>query len=135
MKIMSIAVVLLVIGLAALAIYVRLTPVTPKPVSLDYSKDTAMTGGFVAVRAFDGDAAAVLERLTQVALMTPRTTLVSQEPLTFVTRSRGFGFPDVTQVWVRDGTLTVHAHLVYGKADLGVNKARVLAWLEALGPL
>ena len=34
-----------------------------------------------------------------------------------------------------DTDLAVHAHLVFGAADLGVNKARVLAWLDQLGPL
>ena len=64
-----------------------------------------------------------------------RTAILSTDPLRFVTRSRVMGFPDITQVFVRDGVLTIHAHLVFGSSDLGVNKARVLAWLDQLGPL
>jgi uncharacterized protein (DUF1499 family) len=41
----------------------------------------------------------------------------------------------VTTVQVRDGVLLIHAHLGIGKSDLGVNKARVLDWLDRLGPL
>ena len=57
---------------------------------------------------------------------------VASDPLTFVTRSRVIGFPDVTVVEERDGKLAISAHLVYGGSDLGVNKARVLALLASL---
>lgn len=115
--------------------YVRLAPVTPMRVTQSYRADTDIAGGYVAVRTFEGDAAEVLARVSQVALATPRTVQISDRPLTFVTRSRVMGFPDVTQVIVQGNRLTVHAHLVYGASDMGVNKARVLAWLEQLGPL
>ncbi len=134
MKILMIAGVLLVL-FAGLSAYVRLAPVDLPMETQKYTSDTELAGGFVAVREFTEDVSAVLARLTQVALATPRTKVVAQDPLTFVTRSRGFGFPDVTQVTVMENTLTIHAHSVYGKSDLGVNKARVLAWLDALGPL
>tara|TARA_R110002051_G_scaffold52574_1_gene99757 strand:- start:1704 stop:2102 length:399 start_codon:yes stop_codon:yes gene_type:complete len=127
-----VGVVLLLIGLS---VYVRTAPVRPLAVEGQYTADTDLAGGYVAVRRFEGDACDRIARLTQIAQATPRTRILSTDPLRFVTRSRVIGFPDITQVFVQDGVLTVHANLVFGAADLGVNKARVLAWLEQLGPL
>jgi len=127
------AVVLLLV--VALSVYVRMAPVTPRAVQGQYQADTDLAGGYVAVRRFQGEASDLIARLTQIADATPRTRILSTDPLRFVTRSRVIGFPDITQVFVRDGVLTIHANLVFGVADLGVNKARVLAWLDQLGPL
>lgn len=134
MKTVIIVVTILVL-LVGVAVYVRLAAVDVPEVAQVYVADSDLTGGYVAVREFEGERDDVLARLTQVALATPRTVLVTDQPLTFVTRSRLFGFPDVSQVTAVDGVLTTKAHLVYGKSDMGVNKARVLAWLAALGPL
>lgn len=135
MKILLLVGCLVALLLLAVSAYVRLAPVTSPKISKSYAEDTTLAGGYVAVRPFTGDAQAVLARVEDIAMKTPRTTRLAGVPMTFVTRSRGFGFPDVTQVRAEGGRLTIYAHLVYGKADLGVNKARVLAWLDALGPL
>lgn len=95
--------------------------------------DTKTDGGFTAVRKVTSDD--VLARLTDIALSTPRTVQLSDNPLRFVTRSRLMGFADITTVELRDDTLCIHAHLTMGRSDLGVNKARVLDWLDRLGPL
>lgn len=118
-----------------LGFYVRRAPV---PLILDVPRveaDTATSGGFTAVRPFDGDAEDLIARIMQIALATPRTQKLSDNPLQFVTRSRVIGFPDVTAVDVHGGVLIIHAHSVYGQSDLGVNKARILDWLDRLGPL
>lgn len=52
----------------------------------------------------------------------------------FVVRSALFGFPDHVSVKFLDvkggkSTLAVYARSVYGRSDLGVNRARTLAWL------
>lgn len=75
-----------------------------------------------------------LDHLAWIALEAPRTHLKYQEDDLFavVTRSRRIGFPDITVAWVADGSLHIHAHLVYGKKDMGVNEQRVDAWLEKL---
>lgn len=119
----------------ALAFFVRRAAVTPSKIHETYEADTQLVGGYVSVRRFDGDASAILERLRAIALATPRTEQLDQAQLTFVTRSPMARFPDVTQVFIEGQTLTIHAHLVYGKSDFGVNKARVLDWLDRLGPL
>ncbi|MFT5067789.1 MAG: hypothetical protein ACJAXK_001016 [Yoonia sp.] len=118
-----------------LAFYVRRAPVAPKLDVPQVAADTELAGGFIAVRPFDGNADDLIARITQIALATPRTQKLSDNPLQFVTRSRVVGFPDVTSVDIQDGVMLIHAHLVYGKFDMGVNKARVLDWLDRLGPL
>ncbi|QDC09370.1 DUF1499 domain-containing protein [Oceanicola sp. D3] len=71
-------------------------------------------------------------RLKKVALEDSRT--VSPAPGAYVTRSAVWQFPDVTRVW-RDeaGALHIHAHLVIGKGDLGVNRKRLERWLAEAG--
>ena len=71
-------------------------------------------------------------RLREVALAEPRTEKTAAG--TYVTRSRLWGFPDITRVW-RDaaGALHVHAHLVIGRGDMGVNRKRLERWLVAAG--
>ncbi len=126
---------LLVAVAAGISAYVRLMPISPTAVTQNYVTDTDLPGGFVAVREFSGNSSDALARVKAIALATPRTVRVAQNPLTFVTRSAGFGFPDITQVMIQNDKLIIHAHLVYGKSDLGVNKTRVLEWLDAIGPL
>ena len=126
---------LLVAVAAGISAYVRLMPISPTAVTQNYVTDTDLPGGFVAVREFSGNSSDALARVKAIALTTPRTVRLAQNPLTFVTRSAGFGFPDITQVMIQNDKLIIHAHLVYGKSDLGVNKTRVLEWLDAIGPL
>jgi uncharacterized protein (DUF1499 family) len=55
----------------------------------------------------------------------------------YVARSSVFNFPDLITVQVRPETpdtsdLIVWSRSVYGESDLGVNRKRALAWLDAL---
>ena len=52
--------------------------------------------------------------------------------ITYVTRSRVFGFPDYTTVRQAGDTLEIHGRLRFGESDMGVNAARVDGWLERL---
>lgn len=127
---MRILLAILVVVVGALA-YVRLAPVkltaTAMPTAVgDYPE----AGGFTAVR--DVNEAVTLEAVEAAMLALPRTVKVANDPLTFVTRSRVIGFPDVTVVQERDGMLAISAHLVYGSSDFKVNKTRVLALLASL---
>lgn len=101
--------------------------------------DYADAASFRAERKITAPAQEVLAAVSQIAMSTPRTSVLAgsaQEGLiTFVTRSRVFGFPDYTTVSVQDDTLVIYARLRFGKADLGVNAARVRQWLKGLGPL
>ncbi|MBS8227452.1 DUF1499 domain-containing protein [Vannielia litorea] len=71
-------------------------------------------------------------RLKAVALADDST--VSPREGTYVTRSLIWRFPDITRVW-RDsaGALHVHAHLVFGRSDLGVNRRRLERWIAEAG--
>ncbi|MBE0412860.1 DUF1499 domain-containing protein [Yoonia sp.] len=139
LRILTILILLIVAGMA----YVRLAPMDPARVHQASAPqppgDYAATGGFTAVRTIIAPAAQVLATLEQRALATPRTRVVAgrvdQGMITFVTRSRIMGFPDYTTVQVDGDTLTIHGRLRFGQSDLGVNRARVQGWLDALGPL
>lgn len=145
-------VLLLVFGvLVAASVYVRMAPddiaaihvtAAPQPVG-----DYPATGGFTAVRQITAAPDDLLRAVTQAALATDRTqTLagtVDAGLITFITRSRLFGFPDYTTVSIIPAAtvenagplLMITARLRYGKSDMGVNQARVDGWLAALGPL
>lgn len=127
---MRILLAILVIVAGAM-VYFRLAPVKFTRVEMPAALgDYPTAGGFTAVRALTERV--TLDAVTAAMLALPRTTQVADAPLTFITRSRGFGFPDVTVLEVRDGTLAVSGHLVYGKSDLGVNQKRILQVLASL---
>jgi uncharacterized protein (DUF1499 family) len=75
-----------------------------------------------------------LDHLAWIVLETPRTKVMHQEDdlITVVSRSRVVGFPDITVAWIAEGALHIHAHLVYGRSDLGTNKKRADEWLAML---
>lgn len=122
----------LVLGFAA---YVRLAPSDPerwnRPIEVDADRD--LEGG--AMRRVAG-AGPRLDRLDEIARATPRTEVlagsVDDGRITYVTRSKLWGFPDYTTVQ-RDGAdLALFARLRFGKGDMGVNKARLDDWIARL---
>ena len=122
--------------LAAYAAYVRLAPHDPARWHVAVGPGPAeevAAGGYTLRRpAQTGDLAA----LDRIALATPRTFRLAGSPeagrITWVTRSRVFGFPDYTTAELADGELRVTARLRFGLGDSGVNRARVRRWLAAL---
>jgi uncharacterized protein (DUF1499 family) len=83
----------------------------------------------------------LLARFDTIARAHPRTSVVAGTLdsliITYVQRSRFIGFPDyltVKAVALESGSaLIVYSRSRYGQSDLGVNRARVEAWLAALG--
>ena len=79
-----------------------------------------------------------LERLHVIATQAPRTDVlagsVSDGMVTYITRSRVFGFPDYTTVQQDSDTLRIYGRLRFGRSDFGVNRERVDRWLDALQP-
>ncbi|WP_424833446.1 DUF1499 domain-containing protein [Ruegeria sp.] len=77
-----------------------------------------------------------LARLDAVARETPRTSVlagsVQEGMVTYLTRSRVFGFPDYTTVQQDGNMLRIYARLRFGRRDFGVNKARVDGWLTSI---
>ena len=127
-----IALVLLAAALAGALAFIRLAPSEPMrwhqmPETIT---DRDLDGG--AMRRVEGDLAA----LDRIIRGTPRTRVlagsVAEGMVTYVTRSRVFGFPDYTTVR-RDGEmLEIYARLRFGRSDLGVNADRVDRWLGRL---
>jgi uncharacterized protein (DUF1499 family) len=78
-----------------------------------------------------------------LAMALPRATRLAGGPdglwTTYVHRSRLMGFPDYTSVRVTEtddgATLGIFGRARFGGSDLGVNRARVEKWLEALAPM
>ncbi len=141
-------VLLIVLVLAASAeLWVRFAPTDPARWNVRPAMpapgpgDWPETGGFKAQRIVPGEPGAVLAALDAIARNTPRTKRIAGSPgdglATYVTRSRLWGFPDYTTISALPagtGTkLGIHARLRYGTSDFGVNRARVEAWLDALG--
>ncbi len=83
---------------------------------------------------------ALLARFDAIARAQPRTRVVAGDPdslmITYVQRSRVFGFPDyltVKAMAMEGGAgLIIWSRARYGRSDFGVNRARVEAWLAAL---
>ncbi len=134
--------ILALIVLAA-GLYVRLAPSDPgrwhrwelPPMA---AGDYPMPNGHVAIGGVAGPQ--VLTQLDAIIMATPCTKRlagsVDQGMITYVTRSRLWGFPDYTTVrltqtgaaWV----LAINGRSRFGKSDVGVNKARIDGWLAGI---
>lgn len=130
-------------------IYIRAAPhnttaehVIP-PIGAEPDAPDIMEGSAVYAQVFTAPPADLLARLNTIALATPRTSVlagsVSGGMITYVTRSRVFGFPDYTTVEVIEDEVgsraTLYGRLRFGKSDFGVNSQRISGWLQAVQPL
>jgi uncharacterized protein (DUF1499 family) len=95
----------------------------------------------IATPAYPVPAARLYQLVMDVALAQPRTFLASTDPAArqahFVTRSAWLNFPDLVTAQVGElgpdaSALTLYSRSVYGYSDLGVNRQRLNAWLDAL---
>ena len=91
-------------------------------------------GGAMRVVA-DADKNA-LQQLDAIARAWPRTRVltgaVDEGMITYVTRTALWGFPDYTTVRLNDAQLELYGRLRFGRRDMGVNRARLEAWLRQL---
>lgn len=84
--------------------------------------------------------AEALDRVKTVAAGWPRTSILFGDSasgrISFVTRTKLWGFPDVTTVEASSGQggvhLSIFARQRFGQDDGGVNRARVKAWVKQL---
>lgn len=141
MRIMKYVIVLLLI-LMAVALYVRLAPSDPARWHVDpRAVDAPDAGGYRIELSLPLPPEDALEAFERIALATARTHLLAGSPqdgrITFVTRSRLWGFPDYTTVAAMPAPggsqLVVLARLRFGGGDMGVNRDRITLWLEELG--
>lgn len=133
MRIVVIVVAAVLVLVAGLAIYVRVAPSDPQRwhEMPDDVTDRDLEGGAMrVVAAQEGD----LARLHGIIMDTPRTSVlagsVEEGMITYVTRSKVFGFPDYTTVEQAGGEIRLYGRLRFGKSDMGVNAKRVDGWLN-----
>ena len=136
---------LIALGVVVLVLaYVRLAPSDPdrwhQAAMPSGTESKEFARGYVWRKPITGDGRAEMARLDQVAMVTDRTERlagsVEAQQITYVTRSKVFGFPDYTTVSViggPDGTniLEIYGRLRFGRSDLGVNANRVKSWVAA----
>ncbi|MEM1232735.1 MAG: hypothetical protein AAGH70_01285 [Pseudomonadota bacterium] len=125
----TILAILCVVVLAAMA-YVRFTPVSAeagkgRPSEQAVGSYASEGGHYEVVSAENFDR----ERLEAAILNHPRSERLADG--VYATRTAIWAFPDIIHVWEGTDTLHIAAHLVYGRKDLGMNRARVESWLEA----
>lgn len=124
---------ILVVGMIAGLAFIRLAPTDiarwHKPVGNAETTDGAGWSARV-VQAAPG----LLSDLHQGMLSLPRTELVAGSVgdgrLTYITRSRWFGFPDYTTIEQVEGQIKLYARLRFGASDLGVNAKRLDGLLQ-----
>ena len=150
MKILFRVLLLLVLGIIAAGLFVRFAPIAPETWHVDPltaaipDKDNHFLlrpeDGDGPAPVFAADRAAVAAAFAQLVSETPSATLIAGSPeaghMTAIVRFRLVGFPDfvtVKLVETEDGTaLAIFSRSKYGYSDMGVNKARVEAWLAVL---
>lgn len=127
--------IVLALAVAGIA-YVRLAPSDPARWHRPVEQRADATRGNGAVRVEIGDSA-TLDRLDAAMRDLPRTEVlagsVAEERITYVTRSRVFGFPDYTTIELADGELRAFGRARFGLSDLGVNAARLDRVFAAAG--
>lgn len=125
-------ILVLVLGTAA---YIRLAPGDPARwhVATQAIADEDFANG---VRRVIAPGPGALERLDRIIRATPRTRVLAgslpEGRITYVTRSRLWGFPDYTTVEQDGGILRLHARSRFGNSDLGVNRERADSWIAVL---
>ncbi|WP_417524140.1 DUF1499 domain-containing protein [Marinovum sp.] len=86
------------------------------------------------------DAARRLAAFDAVIRATPRTTHLAgsleERRITYVTRTRLVGYPDYTTLSLEETpegpVIELFGRARYGRSDLGVNRGRIEAWIQAL---
>jgi uncharacterized protein (DUF1499 family) len=126
---------LILLAVIGFGFWVRLAPSDPARwhVSAGDTGNRDFAGAVIrTIAASPGD----FTRLDRIIRATPRTSLLAGSPeegmVTYVTRSKIWGFPDYTTVEARQGQLVIHGRLRFGSSDMGVNLARVTGWIAAL---
>ncbi|GHE05326.1 hypothetical protein U879_02855 [Defluviimonas sp. 20V17] len=144
----ALGLILLAAALAALWVRLAPNPATDWAVNPLVAGHPGMENGYL-IRPENGDQAAPIypvsapdlaRRIDAIARSWPRTRLLAGSPaqgeMTYITRSRIWGFPDFTSIKVlpegTNSTFAAFARARFGKSDFGVNRTRLKAWLNAL---
>ena len=114
--------------------YARLAPHNPQAWHRvpEVKQDQDFAGGAVRVVPYTAE---LFTTLNQVAQSAPRSSrlagTVEDGHVTYVARSLVFGFPDYVTIWTDKETIVLYSRLRFGQSDLGVNKKRLEAWIQA----
>lgn len=145
--------VVLVVGVVGIVAYVRLAPSDPVAWHVDpATADDPGPGGILYLPTAEGGPVPVYEvppedlivAFDAFAMGQPRVTRLAgstaEGRITYIARTKWWGFPDyITVEGLALGpdrsTLAILSRLRFGGSDLGVNRARIDAWLEAFDPL
>lgn len=131
---MAKALYFLVFLVVAFGLYVRLAPssVARWHVPVE-GGDASFEGGLRKVLPGQSGQLAALVAIMEKEPRTRRLAgSLAEGRLTFVTRSRLWGFPDYATVEARGEDLVIYSRLRFGRSDLGVNSARVARWIDGL---
>ena len=150
MRVMGLFALLVAVAAIGLFGWIRLAPSDPARWHVDpLAVVTPVAEGHALLRPEGGDAAApvyalppgdLLAAFDRVAKAQPRVEVlagsVASGMITYVARSRLMGFPDYLTVRALPAeggsTLAIFSRQRFGLKDMGVNQARVAAWLAAL---
>ena len=134
-----VALALLVAGGAG---YVRFAPSDPArwhvpPAGAEGPRGEVLTvKGGATLLLTSADPAMELAALDAIALATPRTTRLAgraaEGRITWISRSRFWGFPDYTTAQITPDGLAIYARQRFGSNDWGINAARLRDWLAQL---
>lgn len=142
---MTTFILILAIAFVGLQLYVRFSPNAPEdwhlePAEVDHPGRAGLRLIGRDAPRFGADPDTVLQTFSDIALEEPRTRLLDgsldEGMMTFVSRSRFWGFPDmITAMAVDEGAetkLSLVARARFGKSDMGVNEERLNRWLQDL---
>jgi hypothetical protein len=140
MKIATVILGVILVAVLGFAAYVRLAPSDPARWDTDPALGTEGLNSHVAKVFVPLPPATALAAFDAVAMAEARTTRLTGSPedgrITYVSRSRLWGFPDYTTVGAvpdEGGTwLLIWGRSRFGQGDMGVNAARVGRWVAAL---
>jgi len=144
MKTLFLILLLIVIGVLG---FIRLAPTNVDKWHID--PVSAIDPGEAGALLVPGDVTSplppeqLLARFDAIVLDQPRSTTlagsVDDLHISYVVRSKWFGFPDYVTVralpTATGSTLAVLSRLRFGFSDAGVNRARLDGWLRALDAL
>jgi hypothetical protein len=120
---------LLLVLFMGFAAYIRLATSTPDRWHVDPSVASDPGRGGV-LRKVTSDLAAfdaIIQTEPRVRVL---AGAVTEGHITYVTRSRVFGFPDYITVKQIGRELMILSRLRFGRSDMGANAARLNRWLE-----
>lgn len=135
------ALALLLVGLVAGAIWVRLAPLPADqyhrvPSVVQAVGDWPEGSAFEAVRQLP-DPKARLQELDRIIRAAARTVPLEGTPdeglLTYVSRSALLGLPAISTLWIEGDRIHLRGASVFGEPDFGANRARIESWLARAG--